>query len=249
MNDKTQELVGQESRQLTTPVVDTTPAGLLAHAMQSGASLDQLEKFMELQERWEAKEAKKSYVTAMSDFRAKCPSIERTENVTYETDKGVTSYNHASLAGTIEQIKKVLAKCGLSHSWTTVQENGGVSVTCHITHSDGHSESTSLHASPDTSGGKNGIQALGSAVSYLERYTLFAILGLAAKGQDDDGGSIEGQEIERITLDQEANLQALIEEIGVNKDRFLKFLKSDSLSNIQASAYDECVRQLERNRK
>ena len=39
----------------------------------------------------------------------------------------------------------------------------------------------------DTSGGKNNIQAMGSAVSYLERYTLLAITGLSTKEMDDDG--------------------------------------------------------------
>jgi hypothetical protein len=44
-----------------------------------------------------------------------------------------------------------------------------------------------MEAAADISGSKNQIQAIGSAVTYLERYTLFASYGLASKDQDDDG--------------------------------------------------------------
>jgi hypothetical protein len=64
-----------------------------------------------------------------------------------------------------------------------------VKVTCKLTHKQGHSEEVTLEAPLDTSGGKNNIQAMGSSVSYLERYTLLAITGLATKEQDDDGAS------------------------------------------------------------
>ena len=51
----------------------------------------------------------------------------------------------------------------------------------------GHSEETTLKAPPDTSGSKNSIQAIGSTVTYLERYTLLAATGMAAAGMDNDG--------------------------------------------------------------
>ena len=43
--------------------------------------------------------------------------------------------------------------------------------------------------SPDDSGGKNPIQSIGSTITYLERYTILALTGLATKEQDDDGKS------------------------------------------------------------
>ena len=58
-------------------------------------------------------------------------------------------------------------------------------VTCRITHRDGHYEETSLFGPVDGSGNKNPIQAIGSAVTYLQRYTLKAAVGIAAS-QDDD---------------------------------------------------------------
>ena len=56
-----------------------------------------------------------------------------------------------------------------------------------VTHIKGHSEDTTLSGPPDDSGRKNNIQQIASTVSYLERYTLFALLGLASQDMDDDG--------------------------------------------------------------
>jgi hypothetical protein len=62
-----------------------------------------------------------------------------------------------------------------------------IAVTCVLTHKMGHSEETTLKAIPDTSGNKNTVQAIGSTVTYLERYTLLAAMGMAAAGMDNDG--------------------------------------------------------------
>lgn len=169
-------MIVNEQREVAAPV---TPAQMLQIAVEQGADLDKLEKLMELQERWDANNAKKAFVRAMSDFRAACPPIVKTR----------TGHNtrYAGLAESIDQIKDLLAECGLSHSWRTEQSDANVRVICTVTHVDGHSESTSLAAGPDSSGSKNSIQAIGSTVSYLQRYTLFAILGLASQEMDSDG--------------------------------------------------------------
>ena len=84
-------------------------------------------------------------------------------------------------------IGKGLAEHGLSHSWSTEQIGSAIAVTCILTHEQGHSERTTLSGEADTSGNKNAIQAIGSAVTYFERYTLMSITGLAALDSDDDG--------------------------------------------------------------
>ena len=60
-------------------------------------------------------------------------------------------------------------------------------ITCTLSHEGGHSESVSMGGPPDTGPGRNAMQARGSTKTYLERYTLTAILGLAAQDADDDG--------------------------------------------------------------
>jgi hypothetical protein len=156
---------------------------LLVMAVSQGAPIDQLERLMGLQERWEANEARKAYVTAMTAFKAAPPEITKNKLVSYST----TKYTHATLDEVAGKVAAGLAAHGLSHSWKVQQEGEVITVSCTVTHALGHSESVSMSGAPDKSGQKNGVQQIASTVTYLQRYTLLAITGLAAKDQDSDG--------------------------------------------------------------
>lgn len=160
-----------------------TPMDMLQMAVSQGADLDKLEKLMALQERWEANEARKAFNEAMGEFKAESITVNKDSDVSF----GTTKYSHASLGNICNVIGAALARHGLSYRWNTQQTEGKIKVTCVISHRSGHSESVSLEASADASGGKNNIQAIGSTVSYLERYTLLAATGTATENQDDDG--------------------------------------------------------------
>ena len=170
-------------------VAPTTPASLLQIAVQRGASMVELTALMDLQDRYEANQARKAYVEAMAAFKKNAPEIYKDKNVSFTG----TSYSHATLGGICEVVIASLASHGLSHRWDTHQPgNGMIVVKCILTHSLGHSESTQLEAPPDNSGKKNGIQQLASTVTYLQRYTLLAATGLATKDiVDDDGAAAE----------------------------------------------------------
>lgn len=158
---------------------------MLQVAVQRGDDLDKLQKLMDLRDRWEAAEARKAFVSAMSAFKAEPAKILKSKQVNIP---GGAKFAHATLADVCDGVVANLSKHGLSHSYTLVQlDNGWVEVSCVITHQAGHSEKTTLRAPPDDSGKKNSIQQIASTVSYLERYTLVAALGLAAKDIDDDG--------------------------------------------------------------
>jgi len=215
------------------------PAAMISAAITGGADLEKLEKLMLLQERWEANEAKKAYVMAMAQFKANPPKIDKDRSVKY----GTTHYDHASLANVTDKINSALALAGLSAAWTTKQDGTGISVTCTITHQLGHSESTTLTAEADTSGQKNKIQAIGSTITYLERYTILALTGLATHKQDDDGGKTEAT---TITEDQENELHSLIVE-NINEayvKTFCSFAKVESLGDIPAVEFAKRKREL-----
>lgn len=173
----------------------TNPARLLEMAISGNASMETLERLMALNERWEANEARKAYVAAMADFKAEPMRIGKNKHVEFKTSTGKTEYDHAELADVTDVVVPRLAKHGFSHGWTVGQESGGITVACKITHRLGHFEVVEMKAPPDTSGGKNTIQAIGSTKTYLERYTLLAACGLATGGQDDDGRTY-GQQYE-----------------------------------------------------
>ena len=188
------------TNQQTTALATATPAALLQMAVAQGADLDRLERLMALQERWEANEARKAYTAAMAEFKRNAPTITKDKHVAFQTQKGTTEYDHATLGNVVKQVVAGLSAHGFSHAWNPKRAEGRVHVTCTLTHRLGHSESITLDAAPDESGGKNSIQALGSAISYLQRYTLLAITGLATEdATDDDGAGTEG--VDQMLLD------------------------------------------------
>lgn len=215
-----------------------TPTDLLQMAVSQNADLAKLEKLMELQERWEQNEARKAYHVAMAAFKKNPPEIEKDKKVGFQSKGGGTSYNHASLANVTGKINKALSEHGLSAAWRTDQDERGITVTCTITHKMGHSEGTSLSASADNTGNKNSIQAIGSTITYLERYTLLALTGLATKDMDDDGVKAE---VKFITKEQENTLHAMLNENDlINQlQGVLNILKVKSLSEIPANKYPQ----------
>ena len=160
-------------------------------AIEKGAGIEQLERLMDLQERWERNEARKAFVAAMAQFKASRPTIYKNKQVGYDSKKsngGRTQYEHATLDNIDEILGEHLSRVGISYRWRTRNlENNWVEVTCVLTHELGHSEETTLRGPADQSGSKNIIQAVGSTITYLERYTLLAATGTTVRGMDDDG--------------------------------------------------------------
>ena len=164
-----------------------TPMSMLDRAIASGASVEVLERLMSLQARWQAAEARRAFSAALAALRHDMPQIVKTQQVDFSTGRGRTEYKYEDLAEIIGAVSEPMAQHGLSFRWRTDSDTPGqVKVTCLLEHADGHSETTALSGPYDDSGNKNAIQAIGSVVTYLQRYTLKAALGIAA-ARDDDG--------------------------------------------------------------
>jgi hypothetical protein len=188
------------------------------------------------------RDAKQQYVEALAEFKANPPSIVKAKAVSFTTNRGTTSYKHATLDMVCRAVADKLAEVGITHRWHTEQKDGGrIRVTCILTHRAGHSEQTTLEGSPDDSGGKNAIQAIGSAVTYLQRYTLLAATGLSTQDQDDHDGRAPQQTAETITQDQADHLQTLIEANGRDLARFKQWAKVERLIDIPQSKYLACL--------
>lgn len=233
------------------PSNDVSGAGALMRIIERAANdpsfdVDKLGKLLDVRERWEAAEARKAFVTALARFKAAPPTITKNKRVSFTTRDGdLTEYDHATLDQVCNAVAPALSRHGLSHRWETKQEAGLISVTCVLTHIDGHSERVMLQAGADASGKKNAIQQIASTVSYLERYTLLAATGLATEGQDDDG---DQSDQETITPMQVAELERLIKETAANEPKLLAFLKVDALTELRAADFVKALQALEERR-
>lgn len=162
-----------------------TPDNLLAQAIEKGLDVAALEKLMDLRERYQADQARKAYFEAFTNFQANAPDIRK--NKTADFGAGKASYKYAQLSEIARQIAPELKKNDLNYRWEIQDTLQEIKVTCLVSHKDGHTERTTMTGTPDTTGSKNAIQARGSAIEYLKRYTLIGALGLTTADSDVDG--------------------------------------------------------------
>jgi hypothetical protein len=225
-----QEVVAPVSRPYTT-------LEMLQDALMRGASMELIERLMALNERYEASQARRAFDAAIAAAKAEIQVIKKTRqgnNGKYE-DMGAIA----------DAVAPILSRHGLSYRYRTEQSDK-ITVTCIIAHQDGHSEETALSANADKTGNKNDIQAIGSAVTYLQRYTLKAALGLAAAA-DDDGQSAEGDG--PISDEQVQGLIDLADEVGVDKRRFYKLFKINAFAEIPKSQFARARQMIEAKRQ
>lgn len=188
----------------------SSPAAVMLSLMQGGASFEQMTQMMDLQERWEKREAEKAYNAAFAAFKAEAVSIIKNREV---KDGPLRGKAYAELHAVVDAITPALSRNGLSASWRLTQDaRDWIEVTCTLKHVAGHSESVSMGGPPDAGGAKNAIQARASTVSYLERYTLKAICGVAESGQDDDGNAHGGSA--KLTWAQQAEAARTVDELS-----------------------------------
>lgn len=157
---------------------------MIDRAIVNKCDPETLNKLMDLQERYNAMEAKKAFVKAMACFKRDCPAVIGKDRKA-DFGAGKAKYSYATTGAIVAAITPHLSRHGLSLSWETAQEPNAVRVTCHVTHDQGHRESATLCGPRDESGGKNPIQTIGSSVHYLQRYTMVSVLGLATADMDD----------------------------------------------------------------
>lgn len=236
------------------PAVAGTDAATLMQIVERAMreptfDIDKIQQMLTLKERWEANEARKAFTVAMAEFKANPPKIYKNKHVKFQTQKGVTEYDHATHSEVVEKIAAGLGQHGMSHRWNVEQSGGSIRVTCIITHALGHFDSVSMVAAPDTSGSKSEIQAIASTCTLLQRYTLIAATGLTSADLPDADDRTDEKTSATITDEQIGALEALITEVGADKAKFLAYIKASDLASIRAASYQTCVAALESKRK
>jgi hypothetical protein len=194
------ELEQQPVRAPTTvapPPEGASPLDRIADLLARGITPEQVDSFLDVQRKWEADQASKAYVRAMAAFKAEpIATIIKKKRVSFKTkrkdgsDGGTLEYKHETLDQVVDAVVAPMAKHGLSHKWDVSQDKQTrlITVCCIVTHEHGGSDSSELFGLPDDSGHKNPLQQVRSTITFLQRATLLLITGLAAKGEDDDGG-------------------------------------------------------------
>jgi hypothetical protein len=220
-----------------------TPMDMIQIALSKGADIDQLQKLMDLQERWEAKNAKNSFNAAMAKFKEDPPTIIKDKYVAYKN----TEYSHASHNQVCNAIGAALSKVGITHKWKTDQTNASIRVTCTLTHVDGHSEEDSIISPPDDTGGKNKIQGIASAITYMQRYSLLGVTGMSSADMIDNDGVKPLTNIDKKQLGQ---IETRLEATKAGVQQFCEAFKISSLPELPSSRFNEAIQAINaRNKK
>lgn len=227
---------------------------MIEKAVSSGQDPKVISEMMALMERAEARRARQAFDAAVSAAKGEIRPILKDKEVSYPSKsvdaksvgaKNNTAYRHESLAGIAKVIDPVLNANGLSYRFRAAQANGRLTVTCVLSHRDGHSEETTLEAPNDQSGSKNAIQAIGSAATYLQRYTLKLALGLSTTDKDDDGRAAYGNG-DTITDQQRDQLQEKIDATGADIAAFCKHIGVAALCDMTRDQFPRAMAALER---
>ena len=213
-------------------------------AMSPAADIDKMERLMAMHERFQAQQAKQQYDEAMSRMQEELPVIGERGGIRDKSGRIQSTY--ALWEDINEMIKPVLAKHGFALSFRTPRNERGIEVEGVLSHRGGHRETTSLVLPADTTGSKNGVQAVASSVSYGKRYTAGALLNFTTTGEDDDGnGAVVTP---RVTSVQAAQLAELLDKCSDKAKAAFAGIHGTPAS-VEKAAFDQVLGMLTKSAK
>lgn len=178
-----------------------------------------------------------AFVKAQKGF---APALKTSQNPHFRS-------KYADLSACVEAVIDSLNENGIALIQTPHESDTGVIVETIFLHESGEIMSGGKFYLPAA---KADAQGFGSAMTYARRYCLMAACGIAP--EDDDGNAAskaKPEPIKTITEKQAQDLDALITEVGADKNAFLKFAKLTRLDDMKASDYDKAVAALNKKRE
>lgn len=153
-------------------------------AADPNVPVEKLERLIAMQERIMAHNAKAEFDSAYAEMQGEIPVItERGEILV----SGQLRSKYAKLEDIIRIVRPIMQQHGFAVRHSHEFVDGKIKIVGILSHRSGHSERDEFVTESDTGAGRTAIQALGSARSYGQRYTLMSLLGIATSGSDDDG--------------------------------------------------------------
>jgi hypothetical protein len=177
-------------------------------AADPGVNLERLDRLVTAYERMVSREAETRFNADLVKMQPRLPVLEEHGQIT--DPDGAVRATYATWEDTVEAIRPILARYGFSLTFKPGRSPRGVpAVTGVLRHRGGHKEAAEIELPADITGDKNPVQAIGSTMSYGQRYVAKMLLNLTSRGDDDDGRA----------AGQSTNALAAIAEINGLTDR------------------------------
>jgi hypothetical protein len=236
-------VVVAEGRNLPTKPVPTglTSVDLLYAAVERGTPVDQLKELVALHEHMELRQARKAYFVSLAAFQRSAPQVKQSETAKIATRGGGSySYTFAPLDEIARTIAPHLIAQGLSYRWDTAVEANRITVTCTVSHELGHSESSSMTLPIDSASAMSEQQKVGSAMTFGQRRSLTAALGLVTT----DSEAPPQEDTTPVSVEQADQIDDMIDHTGADRVKFLKWIGFERVHLIPATRFDEVMRTL-----
>jgi len=222
--------------------------GMIQSAIDKGLGVEAVEKLVALHERITDRLAASEFAHALADFQNECPPIQKTSTaeIVNRNTGSRFSYRYVELDAIARTVNPLLHERGLSYSWDSKVDDGRLSVVCTLRHVNGHSERSTFACAVESTKQRSAAQDAASTLTFGKRQSLIQVLGLTTCDPDSDAAP--QRNLEPITEDQAANLEALIQEVRADRARFLRYLGVPDLDAIPQEDYSRAVRALEDKR-
>jgi ERF superfamily len=187
----------------------------------------------------EDRQGERAFNLAMSVAKGQLQPVLKTRDVDYPSRKEGSArvkYRYENFADVAKIVDPVFAAHGLAYRFAVEQQADMARVTCIISHADGYSERVKLESKVDPgSTGMSMVQALGSVLTYLQRYSLRAAIGLAAAVDDD--GKAAGGTSPRIVDEQANELRKLFDETGRSVATMLNLIGVNEIEDLTVDQF------------
>ena len=163
-----------------------------------------------------------------------------------------TNSHYARLEAIAEAITPIYTSHGFSLSYDQADSprDGHLRFLCDVMHAQGHRETKKMDIPTDSAGIKGNVNktpthAFGSTASYGRRYLKLMAFDIATSDDDDGNAASQGELINEEQLD---HLNALADDIGIDKIKFCKFFGIESLAHTRVENFDKAVAAMEAKR-
>lgn len=213
--------------------------------------IETVERMFALDREIQADEARRSFAFAFNAVQSEMRVVQKTGRNT----------STGSMFARAEEVNGMLDPIIIKHGFSCSVSTEDCPVEHHtrfvmiLRHIGGHEERHRMDAPLDNVGPKGAptktaLHGLASSYTYCERHLKLKVFNVQTTA-DDDGNAAAGlgPSSEKITKDQLADLNSLIEEVKGNKEKLMKIFGVSKLSDLAVSNLKPAVTMLEAKRR
>ena len=206
-----------------------------------------MEKLLEMRERQQAINAKKSFNRSFVAAKKLIKPLARNKR------NQQTNSSYSDLEAIADAIDPILADHGFAPTFGTAESSrdGYYKIVCDLLHEDGHEKRYEADIPEDATGikgtaNKTATHAFGSSSTYGRRYLKLMMFDIAT--HDDDGNRAGHKPVEAVGMEEMTILDDLLKATKSDRKAFFKYARVEGMADITMKQYPGLVKALEKKK-